>query len=93
MVRPRGFDVDEVSEGLLNAFWLRGFARTSIPDLTAATGLLPGSFLELVQNDPGFDPATDECGSGAVPTEKAKAADRRRAFLVQCACETQPGPP
>ena len=43
MVRPREFDVEEVAEGLLNAFWLRGFGRTSIPDLTAATKLLPGS--------------------------------------------------
>ena len=43
MVRPREFDFDEVAEGLLNAFWLRGFARTSIADLTAATKLLPGS--------------------------------------------------
>src|SRR5262245_54652376 len=43
MARPRSFDPDEVAEGLLNAFWSRGFARTSIPDLTSATGLLPGS--------------------------------------------------
>src|SRR5215470_18803333 len=43
MVRPREFDFNEVAEGLLNAFWLRGFARTSIADLTAATKLLPGS--------------------------------------------------
>jgi TetR/AcrR family transcriptional repressor of nem operon len=43
MVRPRSFDADEVAEGLLEAFWLRGFARTSITDLTEATGLLPGS--------------------------------------------------
>src|SRR5262249_36820343 len=43
MVRPREFDFEEVAEGLLNAFWLRGFARTSISDLTAATKLLPGS--------------------------------------------------
>jgi len=43
MVRPREFDFEEVAEGLLNAFWLRGFARTSISDLTAATNLLPGS--------------------------------------------------
>jgi TetR/AcrR family transcriptional repressor of nem operon len=43
MVRPRSFDPDEVAEGLLEAFWLRGFARTSITDLTDATGLLPGS--------------------------------------------------
>ena len=43
MVRPREFDFEEAAEGLLNAFWLRGFARTSIADLTAATKLLPGS--------------------------------------------------
>ena len=43
MVRPREFDFEEVAEGLLNVFWLRGFARTSIADLTAATKLLPGS--------------------------------------------------
>lgn len=43
MVRPRGFDDDEVAEGLLAAFWRHGYARTSIPNLTAATGLLPGS--------------------------------------------------
>jgi TetR/AcrR family transcriptional repressor of nem operon len=43
MVRPREFDFEEVAEGLLKAFWLRGFGRTSISDLTAATKLLPGS--------------------------------------------------
>jgi TetR/AcrR family transcriptional regulator, transcriptional repressor for nem operon len=43
MVRPRGFDSDQVSDALLDAFWRRGFARTSIADLTEATGLLPGS--------------------------------------------------
>ncbi|MEO6029787.1 MAG: TetR/AcrR family transcriptional regulator [Candidatus Binatia bacterium] len=43
MVRPRGFDEDEVGEGLLAAFWRHGYARTSIPNLTEATGLLPGS--------------------------------------------------
>jgi TetR/AcrR family transcriptional regulator, transcriptional repressor for nem operon len=43
VVRPREFDLEEVAEGLLNTFWLRGFARTSISDLTAATKLLPGS--------------------------------------------------
>ena len=43
MVRPREFDFEEVAEGLLKAFWLRGFRRTSISYLTAATKLLPGS--------------------------------------------------
>ncbi len=43
MVRPREFDDDEAAEGLLGAFWRHGYARTSIPTLTDATGLLPGS--------------------------------------------------
>lgn len=43
MPRPRSFDPEETAEALLDTFWRRGFARTSIPDLTSATGLLPGS--------------------------------------------------
>jgi TetR/AcrR family transcriptional repressor of nem operon len=43
MARPRGFDDDAAADGLLAAFWRHGYARTSIPTLTDATGLLPGS--------------------------------------------------
>ena len=43
MVRPREFDETQVAEGLLNAFWRHGYARTSVPTLTESTGLLPGS--------------------------------------------------
>jgi TetR/AcrR family transcriptional regulator, transcriptional repressor for nem operon len=43
MARPRGFDDDAAADGLLAAFWSHGYARTSIPTLTEATGLLPGS--------------------------------------------------
>lgn len=43
MARPRGFDDAAADDGLLAAFWSHGYARTSIPTLTAATGLLPGS--------------------------------------------------
>ena len=43
MVRPRGFELETVAQGLLDAFWLQGYGRTSIPSLTEATGLLPGS--------------------------------------------------
>src|SRR6266480_2832394 len=43
MARPREFELEAVAEGLLNAFWLHGFTRTSIAHLTEATGLLPGS--------------------------------------------------
>jgi len=43
MARPREFELEAVAEGLLNAFWLHGYTRTSIAHLTEATGLLPGS--------------------------------------------------
>ena len=43
MARPRQFDPVAVEEALLGVFWSRGYARTSIDDLTAATGLLRGS--------------------------------------------------
>lgn len=43
MARPREFDDAEVASGILDAFWRHGYARTSIPNLTESTGLLPGS--------------------------------------------------
>jgi TetR/AcrR family transcriptional repressor of nem operon len=43
MVRPRQFDPADVDEALLDVFWSRGYARASIEELTAATGLLRGS--------------------------------------------------
>ena len=43
MARPRQFDPVVVEEALLGVFWSRGYARTSIGQLTEATGLLRGS--------------------------------------------------
>lgn len=43
MARPRAFDMDATLDGMLDVFWRNGFAGTSIPDLSAATDLLPGS--------------------------------------------------
>lgn len=43
MVRPRSFESADVEEALLGVFWSRGYARTSIDELTSATGLLRGS--------------------------------------------------
>lgn len=43
MARPRSFAAAAADDGLLAAFWSHGYARTSIPTLTEATGLLPGS--------------------------------------------------
>ncbi len=43
MARPRKVDLEDAKEGVLNAFWSRGFARTSLSNLTEATGLMRGS--------------------------------------------------
>src|SRR6185436_12180696 len=41
--RPRTFDSAEAEASMLGAFWRSGYLATSIPDLSTATGLLPGS--------------------------------------------------
>lgn len=46
MGRPRGFDTEEVLDRILDLFWRRGFAATSIDDLTRATGLRRGSLYQ-----------------------------------------------
>jgi TetR/AcrR family transcriptional regulator, transcriptional repressor for nem operon len=43
MARPRTFDEDEVVAAARDEFWERGYAATSVDDLTAATGLGKGS--------------------------------------------------
>ncbi len=43
MARPREFDEDDVVAAARDAFWARGYAATSVDDLTAATGLGRGS--------------------------------------------------
>ncbi|MGN6363513.1 TetR/AcrR family transcriptional regulator [Asticcacaulis taihuensis] len=37
--RPRAFDPDAVLETVLDMFWMRGFANTSLDDISAATGV------------------------------------------------------
>jgi TetR/AcrR family transcriptional regulator, transcriptional repressor for nem operon len=41
--RPREFDETEVVAAARDEFWLRGYAATSVDDLTSATGLGKGS--------------------------------------------------
>ncbi len=43
MARPRTFDEHEVVAAARDEFWDRGYAATSVDDLTAATGLGKGS--------------------------------------------------
>jgi TetR/AcrR family transcriptional regulator, transcriptional repressor for nem operon len=43
MARPRKFDEAEVVAAARDEFWSRGYAATSVEDLTAATGLGKGS--------------------------------------------------
>jgi TetR/AcrR family transcriptional repressor of nem operon len=43
MPRPRKFDESDVVAAARDEFWLRGYAATSVDDLTAVTGLGKGS--------------------------------------------------
>ena len=43
MARPRTFDEGDVIAAARDEFWERGYAATSVDDLTAATGLGKGS--------------------------------------------------
>ena len=43
MARPRTFDEEHVVAAARDEFWRRGYAATSVDDLTAATGLGKGS--------------------------------------------------
>ena len=43
MARPRTFDEGDVVAAARDEFWNRGYAATSVDDLTAATGLGKGS--------------------------------------------------
>lgn len=44
--RPREFDVDQVLDAAMQAFWAKGYESTSLTDLVSATGLLKGSLYQ-----------------------------------------------
>jgi TetR/AcrR family transcriptional repressor of nem operon len=46
MARPRSFDLEQVLDSALEAFWQRGFSATSMSDLCSATGLGKGSLYQ-----------------------------------------------
>lgn len=43
MVRQREFDTEEVLTTIMELFWQRGYANTSMKDIVQATGIQPGS--------------------------------------------------
>ncbi len=50
MARPRKFEEAQVTECLLQTFWNLGYAATSVPLLSSATGLGPGSLYAAFGN-------------------------------------------
>jgi TetR/AcrR family transcriptional repressor of nem operon len=79
MPRPRTFDESDVVAAARDEFWLRGYAATSIDDLTAATGLGKGSLYGAFGDKHGLYLRTldDYIGS---------ALDRIRAQLRDSRC-------
>jgi len=54
MVRPQQFDYQQVLNEAMQLFWLKGYANTSIKDLTEATSLQPGSLYGAFKNKQGL---------------------------------------
>jgi len=50
MPRPKKFDRDQVLNAAMVQFWTHGYHATSMRDLSAATGLQPGSLYLAFQN-------------------------------------------
>lgn len=50
MARPRSFDAEAFLERALDVFWRRGFAATSMSDITEATGLGASSIYAIVKD-------------------------------------------
>lgn len=50
MARLREFDMDEVLDAAMQAFWQRGYEATSLSDLMAVTGLQKGSLYKAFKD-------------------------------------------
>jgi TetR/AcrR family transcriptional repressor of nem operon len=54
MARPIEYDMDDVLEGAMSAFWAKGFAATGIRELVQATGLSTRSLYNLFESKEGL---------------------------------------
>ncbi len=79
MARPRKFDEGEVISAARDEFWSRGYADTSVDDLTAATGLGKGSLYGAFGDKRGlFLRALDDFIGDAMGEVRGQLQDPRR---------------
>jgi AcrR family transcriptional regulator len=78
MARPRKFDENEVIAAARDEFWSRGYAATSVDDLTAVTGLGKGSLYGAFGDKHGlFLRALDDYIDTAIEVVRAQLRDPR----------------
>lgn len=46
--RPRGFDRNTALQSMMEVFWTRGYEGAQLVDLTAAAGIAPQAFMQLL---------------------------------------------
>lgn len=79
MPRPRQFDEAEVVSAARDQFWSRGYAGTSVDDLTAATGLGKGSLYGAFGDKHGlFLRALDDFIADSMQHVRRQLQDPRR---------------
>lgn len=54
MARPRKYDIDMVTQQIMDVFWAKGFEATSLSDLMAATQLKKGSLYAFYGDKAGM---------------------------------------
>jgi AcrR family transcriptional regulator len=78
VARPRTFDENDVVAAVRDEFWLRGYAATSVDDLTAATGLGKGSLYGAFGDKHGlYLRALDDYIGSALESIRAQLRDSR----------------
>jgi len=76
MPRPRKFDESDVVAAARDEFWLRGYAATSVDDLTSVTGLGKGSLYGAFGDKHGlFIRALDDYINASLDTVRAQLRD------------------